>query len=275
MNEEVRGMFPKWCQDKNKDSSLMIGDDIDSLMTAMVLQHINGNEIDWFYDFEREYIVEGSFLDEFDRIGCDMALTSGRTWDNHVTMMYKDDVYNVDSANLNNFYRINRTNYTDKYAGSTLLLVYSYFNIPLPESKEGKMILLAIDSSFKGHYSSRFKKTNNEWLRLLGFEELVQLMEEVTIDDFYDVIRKYKLNEKIGLSGGRLVTKVDLEGIGKHFSFNVQLPNKVFEVYETYKRGNIDLRKYDKAKKKPVKSHRIVSFAMTYQNNASYTIRPK
>jgi hypothetical protein len=273
MKQSVREILPKWCSNWNVGASLMLGDDIDSLMTAMVLENEDGNSIDFFYDFEREYVVARGKPNHVERIGCDMALADGMCWDNHVTLLDEDDIYNVDSANLNNHFKINRNNYTSKYAGSTFLLVYSFYNIPLPETKEGKLILLAIDSAYLGHYNKRFKETHNEWLRKLGFEDLIEFLDSVEESEFKRVIGEYRLNEKIGLSGGKLVTNIDLKAIQEHFKFPVYLPKMKFKLVGEYKRAYMDLNKWDRKGKKPKKNERLVSFALTFKNSASYTIR--
>lgn len=271
MKKEVYDLVPQWMKEaKQGQYKVMVGDDIDSLSTASILNQVFGWEVNWFYDFHNIYTGDKT-ISKKDRVGVDMALEfDEKTIDNHVTLLSKYDKRNPNSVNMNVMYGVNRNNYTEKYAMSTLLTAWSLLGLPLPKTDEGKKILLSIDSSFKGHYNSRFKATHNEWLRKLGFEELIDFLDNKTSFKELDVTirRRYGLSEKIKLNNkGQLETNIDLVGIGKYLEIDIQLPELEFELVYQLSRKNAKLGSGHLAKKKGT-----YSFALTYQNVASYTM---
>lgn len=297
MKEDLKKEFPEWCKYDNEDHSLVIGDDIDSLMTGLLLQSVTKSKIGHFYNFKCEYTskkiiknvlnvksnleidsLELGTINDLDlgldkKIGCDMALTTGRCWDNHVTMINARDSFNSLSANPNTVKKISRGNYTSKYAGSTFLVAYSYYNMPLPKSKEGKLILLSIDSAYLGHYNEYFKETHNEWLRLLGMEELIDFLDTVSIEDFKEVKNKYRLSSKIHMYNGRLMTSVKIDDIADFFDFPVFLPSDTFIMSKRYgERKNINFCDFEDGDRVIRKNNKSFSFAITSTNIATYTM---
>lgn len=268
MKEEVFNRVPQWIKDaKQGQYSIMVGDDIDSFATAGLLNKVLDWKINWFYDFHRIYVIDESVSNK-NRVGVDMALEyNEKTIDNHVTMLHKDDKPNPNSVNLNAMYEIHRDRYTDKYAMSTLLTAWSLFGLELPKTDEGKLILMAIDSSFKGHYNGRFKPIHNEWLRKLGFEELIEFLDRYNVRDFYEVIDRYNLQGIIHIGkDGKLQTNIDLDGVGRHLNLDLELPKEKFELAYTLQRKNARLRGNNLSK--PEKTY---SFALTYRDVASFT----
>lgn len=270
MQNEVKNMIPEWCYGEDK-YSLMLGDDIDSLLTALVVKHVKGHDINWFYDFTKLYVSDSK--DTKEKVGCDMCLMKGKTFDNHVFMMDEDDDVNPDLVNLNAWYKVNRENYTDKYAGSTLLLVWAIYGLPLPKTREGKLILLSVDSAYLGHYNERFKGIHNEWLRKLGFEELIDFLDTCTVEDFQQVMYKYQTTRKIFvMDDGELKTRIKLSEIQEHFDFPIYLPEMNFKVHTTYKGKVLDLKEMTPKNEPFRKSRKVVSFALVYKDKASFTL---
>ncbi|MDA6131070.1 hypothetical protein OSK38_27335, partial [Escherichia coli] len=73
------------------------------------------------------------------------------------------------------------------------------------------MLLLCVDSSYLGHYREAFREVHNEYLRLLGFEELIDLLNETTEIEYEFLQGKYKTKAKIQLNkDGYLQTKLPL-----------------------------------------------------------------
>ena len=84
------------------------------------------------------------------------------------------------------------------------------------------MLLLAIDSTFKGFYSSRFRDRNRFFLcDVLGFEELYGVEKRHTSDEFYQIISKYGLSRKIKYNSGtqNIETSLDLETVEPAYLF--------------------------------------------------------
>lgn len=156
MREKIKNEFPKWVNEINSQYNLILSNDIDSLMSCCLLNYLFQTKITHFYNFKAIYTTDEKAKN---LIGVDIAFSNNfKVFDNHVTRIDKNDKVNILSANLNAIYNISRENYYKKYCGSTLLQIWSLYDVPLPKTEEGKMILLAIDSSFKGHYIEKFKK---------------------------------------------------------------------------------------------------------------------
>ena len=99
------------------------------------------------------------------------------------------------------------------------------------------MLLLSIDSSYKGHYTG-FKAVQNEWLRKLGFEELIDIQNKYTLKDFANIKKKYNSSMKIELVNGQLQTEMYLEGISKVLGLPIELPICCFKLKTFPKREN-------------------------------------
>lgn len=228
MKSNIKGMYPEWCSD-NEDYELMLTDDIDSLVSCALLKKVRGYETNYFYDFKTIYEIAES---DINAIAVDCDLTGDRRcWSNHVTMLSASDSVNKKSANLNNIGKISRDNYFQKFCGSTAIQIWSYYDIPLPETELGKMALLALDVGFKGHYDSRFIEVHSKYLKAMGFHELIEVLERHTSTEFYDLIRKYNMASKIKLNkDGVLETEIDLSELEGLFCLDLSLPDKPFYV---------------------------------------------
>lgn len=193
-------------------------------------------------------------------------------FDNHISRKSTEDYTNPLCINPNILANVSNYGYTNKYAGSTALLVWSLYDIPLPETEEGKMLLLAIDSTFKGFYSSRFRERNRFFLcDVLGFEELYEVEKRHTINEFYQIISEYGLSHKIKYNKEShcIETGLDLETIGEVLGIELKLPTKKFSHWRSFeqKQGNM-------CGIKSVKdlSRNLVTLAFTFQNVAKYSI---
>ncbi|WP_026893785.1 hypothetical protein [Clostridiisalibacter paucivorans] len=273
MKKEVREKFPKWVED-NQKFDLVLSDDIDSLLSCVFLKEIKGYEINFFYDFEEGvYKLHNTGNKAF---AVDVDFVKGRCWGNHVTMLNKNDKYNKDCANLNVINKISRENYTDKFCGSTLLQILSYYNYDISNlSEEAKMVLLAIDGSYLGYYSrsDKFNKTNKYYLcDVLEFEELYQLQQRHKEQDFEDIRRKYSLKCKIKLNiDNSLYTALNLTELSRVFSMPIELPQGQFnkEIVKV-RNSKVNLgygykHSKEKIKKKPF------SLAVVYTNKVKYS----
>lgn len=221
-------MFPEWCSDDKNKYELMLTDDIDSLVSCALLNKINGYTINYFYDFETIYEIKES---DTPAIAIDCDLVKGRCWSNHVTMLSADDTVNLKSANLNNILKISRDNYYQKFCGSTAMQIWSYYDIPLPDTELGKMALLAIDGGYLGHYDKRFIEIHSRYLNIMGFDELIEVLNRHTKYEFYDFEQKHNIKRKIKLNkNGILTTQIDLATLQGLFYLDLSRPEKPFYV---------------------------------------------
>lgn len=266
MKQELKQKYPIWCADQEFGKfDTVLGDDIDTLLGCSLLKAIKGYNINWFYDFHDMFGINLTNCKE--PIGVDMALVKHKCWDNHLTMMSASDYFNPQSANINNIKKNHRGHYGNKYAGSTLLQIWSYYDIPLPQSERGKAILLSVDVAFKGHYHKRFNYIHNHYLRELGFEELIDVLNRHTMDEMYKVIYAYNLHGKIRINeDGILQTNINLAELQGFFDFDISLPTDEFKHVRAYKRKGEDI-----VGKKTYDMDKIFSFALTAQNHVSFT----
>lgn len=270
MNEFIRNRCPDWADEIMLEKDLIMGNDIDSLLSCNLLENItNGKwKINYFYDFEKFYRHE---ITELSTIGVDIAFTKNvRTFDNHVTKKFPHSPYNKHSMNPNNYYDISASrNYYKKYPFSTLMVIMAYYKIPLPKSDIGKDIILAIDSAFKGHYTTNqhFKDVHTTWLERMGYSELYDRLKKKTSEYYRNIQEYFGINEPIYInSDGLLVSNINFEALQPYFDFPIGLPNKQFKIIKTCKREghNInekDLPDYDD----------LISLAFTGKNYVTYT----
>lgn len=265
MKKELKEKFPAWINEIDKKYDLILGDDVDSAVSSSLLETItNGNwKINYFYDFENFYRYQKTGNKT---IGVDMAFLKSRTFDNHVTKRTKNDVHNELCANLNIIHNISCQNYTSKYSMSTLMLIMSLYDIPLPSSREGKEILLAIDTGFKGFYISEFQHIHMNWLEQLGYTELIDILKQRDMKYFYGLIKKYGLYEKISIDeDGCLQSEIKFEAIQPFFDWEIGLPTEQFKLIKKCQRANHET--YIQLPER----ERIISLAYTRWNFVSYT----
>lgn len=270
MKKDYREMFPQWI-DTKEEYVTCLSDDIDSLVSCKLLEKYKGWEVGYFYNFKEIY--RGT-TKKVKAIGVDIALENGKTFDNHVTRLSKNDRYNIESANPNNISYVSRDNYTDKYAMSTALLIYSIYDIPLPTTEEGLLVLLSIDSSFLGHYNEMFKSIHNDYLIKLGYEELIEFLDNHTQDDFRRVQKKYRMNSKIYMICGRLKTTLSLDELSEVLELDLSVPQHEFKINNRFVIENMDLNRsgsYDKTMLEELNESSIFSLALTSKNFVSKT----
>lgn len=266
MQKSIKQLLPQWAESEEK-FDLILSNDLDSLLSCMVLKEVKGYDIKYFYDFNAIYSIDGQPLTE-DVIGVDIALIKGKCFDNHVTKMSKYDWFNNEAINLNNIYGAcgNDDMYFTKYNLSTALLVYSYYDFPLPETEEGKMILLAIDSSYMGYYNGfeRDKEANKKFLcDVLDMEELYNIqVKNKCCFKFANLDNKYNLSRKIFIDNdGYLKTNINLD------RFKFKLPSSRFiKIHDLNNKGKKYYCNHFK-----VEDDKAFSLAITGRNYVSYS----
>ncbi|ADL07760.1 hypothetical protein [Thermosediminibacter oceani] len=222
MKAEYREKFPEWVNE-DKYYDLCLSNDLDSLFSCKLLEKIKGYKIKWFYNFHCLYKAEDAINEA---IAVDIDLIRGKCWGNHVTPFY-----NPEAANLNIIDSISHENYFDKYAGSTLLEIWSYYDIPLPQSEEAKMILLAIDSFYLGFYSNYLNDilANAHYMQVLELRELQKILYKYKSKDFEEIKRKYNLYGKIWIDENKkLASDIRLAELSEIFDLDLTLPSEEF-----------------------------------------------
>lgn len=266
MKRELKEKFPVFCF-SNEYLATVLTNDIDSLVGCSIEEKVKGNKINYFYDFNSMYVLDKNVRNE--KLGIDLAWTNGKCWDNHVTRMHKDSQFNRQSANINSILNVSRDNYFTKYTMSTAIMMWSFYDLPLPSTKLGKMLLLSIDVGFKGHYDSRFREVHNKYLRLLGYEELIDLLNNTKKQDYYDLIKKYKLYEHIELDeNGYLQTKLPLDVLSEALELQLELPSLPFTLQTQYTSKGRQVQGDEKGNL----NKSVISFALTNYNYYKFTV---
>lgn len=266
MKDEIKQLLPEWYEDEHV---LVLSNDIDSLASCAVLKKVKGWEIKYFYDFDKVYRVKG-YTEDIERCWIDVAVKSGHAFDNHVSKLTLMDDWNDEMINLNQNLWITNENYGDKYSGSTLLQVWSLYDLPLPQTEKGKMLLLTIDVAFKGFYLDNFHDVQKYYLsNALEFQELYNVIKRHTKAEFYELIKEYRLNEDIVWNQGNLDSKLKLKAISDLLELDIQIPEETFEIIEELDVIEEDLQQYHKCIDDV--SINVKTLAFTYKNKMRYS----
>ena len=275
MNNENMKLVPDWAK-QNEEHDLVLSNDIDSLASCAVLKKVKGWGIKYFYDFNNVY-REYKYESDTEKCWVDVAIKEGHAFDNHVSRVSLLDEWNEDMVNLNQMCWVTNECYADKYAGSTLLEVWSLYNLPLPKTEKGMMLLLAIDSSFKGFYADKFHDIQKYYLvDVLGFTELYNVIKRHKKDEFYELIAEYGLNAEIEYKNGHLKTNLRLKEIGKLLELDLELPIETYEIIERYDIVEENVQSYHHCVDDV--SLRVKTLAFTYKNKMRYSkvhVEPK
>ncbi len=248
MKERFLKDVPDWYK-SNDNFDLVLSDDLDGLVSTSVLNYVHPNwNVNYFYDFATLYasedIKEKSTRERSaTRVWADIAfLGTEKCFDNHVSRANKEDYKNELCINPNLMTGVYNTNYYSKYAGSTALVIWSLYGLPLPKSELGKGILLAIDSTYEGYFSGdNFKARNKFYLcDVLGLEELYECQGRHNYSDFKSLANKYDLREKIKINeDGKISTALDTEWLSKVLDLPITFPKeKIFTPYVEFEKQN-------------------------------------
>ncbi|MFP3356753.1 hypothetical protein R0K17_05270 [Planococcus sp. SIMBA_143] len=275
MKKEIKDLLPNWVNEK-QDRTLTLTNDLDSLISCSLLKHLFGYEINHFYTFSRFATLNQS--DTRKSIGVDMALTRGYCYDNHLNMLTSASYKNPDSANINTALNLSRENYSHKFSMSTLIFLWSLYDVPMTITEDGKKILLAIDSGFKGWYPEPYRHILENTLDMLEMTELIEVMERTPIGDMYDFISKHELDSSIrlrqsGKHDGKLIIDpsgrninpflygLDLEWLSEQLGFPIELPTEKFTTVQKLSNKELEWHELDQ---KTIDGS--FSYAFTYKN---------
>lgn len=265
MQRQLKELFPDWCK-SYQNRNITLTDDVDSLLSSSLLNMVQGYEINYYYNFKGIYVLNPN--DTRQSIGVDMAIKKGMTWDNHVVKIFEDDYVNRQSANINSLLGINQSNYTNKFCGSSALQIYSYYDIPLPKTDEGKLYMLSIDSSHLGHYNNRYKEVHNNYLEMLGYTELIDLLNRTSELRIEYIASNDRLSFKDNEVSYR---KHDKDYAEKLLGLELILPQGQFQLVQEFKRKSNKISDIHN----PIYYKDIFSYALTGKNYISYSTYEK
>ena len=230
---------------------LILTDDLDSLLSCAILKSVKGWNIEQAYIFKGnkpmvkskdeqlyDYLGEIKNAAQHELIGVDLALTAGKCFDNHLTQFTYEDQINPESINLNRIQQIRRWNYCKKYNLSTVLLLWSLYDLPKENlTDELMMLLLAIDGSYEGFFTDeRWVGIHEFWIRdVLDLPEFLECERRHTYREFEEVREKYNIHKghgKITFKKGMLVTDIDIDEVNETLAWEtdiqIELPVEKF-----------------------------------------------
>lgn len=271
---DLKNTFPLWVND-DIQRDMILTDDIDSLMSCIVLNLLKGYEIRYFYDCSYTKNSQAIYTDVNintnvnvnEIVGVDFALEGFKTWDNHVIRITSEDTYNELSANLNNC--ITRNSYYSKYLVSTFFTICWYYGIDFTKwTTEQLLILCAIDGMYHPfkEENKRYKTTARRHFKELGVEFLGDFIQ-CNLKDIIDIEKDLNLKDgKIKVNDeGYLTTNIDLWWISKIFNISVELPTSQFKTSGVYNKYYYNLD--NKTSKMSLQEERrLLNFVLTGKN---------
>ena len=285
MKKEIKEKFPEWCEDTERKYSLIMSDDIDSLMCYTFQNWYFNRQVKFFFDANGQGFTQKLYkstdvesVGNDNVIGLDIALEGDiKTWDNHIVKIKRADITNSNSANLNLALDVCQINYTDKACLSTFITMLSYYDIDISKwSKEQLCILCAIDGLYYPfREGSNFIYAGRKNLKILGYEFLEDFIKE-NMALILDLKNKLNLDAKIKVGAdGKLTTAIDLDGLSEIFEdifWYISLPGDTFVEKERLKKKYIQNINY--SKDDLLEEYNLFNFALCYKNKGviSYLI---
>lgn len=219
MQKQLKEKLPTFYNEKDIYTTILTND-MDALLCSATCKAINNWDVNYFYNFKGLYVFDQSNRKEY--VGLDLALTQGKTIDNHLMTYNYATIHNPQAINLNYTKGINNHSYYKKFPLSTFLLLVSLYDIPLNYKDESLIkFLLSVDSAYKGYYASNdhFKKVYTDWMEQLNLTNMLDILSRTDISEFNVIQEK---NEKLGKS-----IILDDEGYLKFGNWNGQVLNKL------------------------------------------------
>ncbi|MFJ7371678.1 hypothetical protein ACIQVU_19970 [Lysinibacillus sp. NPDC098008] len=268
MDKIIKDMFPAWVNQKQEGHYTIYGNDVDSAYSNTIIHNLFGYTANAYVDRKGFYIADKT-INKY--IGIDLAVISKdiKTWDNHVTLIDSNDRVNPNSANINSIMMINHDkNYYKKCALSTALQMIAYYDLPLPSTIDGKRALLAIDGGYKGFYSKKFKNTYISYLKMLGLDNLLDVLDRSKESDFEKALPSEKLIFKDGLVS--FPTSQHQEKLEKLFETKFYIPQGKFELSVEFKNNFVNRQQYHKFNDK-AERNTIFSLAVLNKDKISFS----
>ncbi|WP_143452678.1 hypothetical protein [Konateibacter massiliensis] len=236
---------------------LILTDDLDSLLGCAILKAVKDWDIEQVFLFKANKAKDKDYLGvtnnaTHEAIGVDFAMVNGKCFDNHLTAFSYNDIENPESINLNRTCEIHRGNYFRKYNLSTVLLLWSLYDLPKENlSDELMMLLIAIDGSYEGFYTDqKYVGIHERWINdVLDLPKFLECEKRHTKQEFIDIKRKYCIHKghgKIMASEGYLTTDIDIEGINELLAWDtdiqLELPTERFRRKAIFKDNMVKIQ---------------------------------
>ncbi len=202
----------KWSVDLDSSKYyLVLTNDMDSYLSCLILRNKFGVQIGGFYNFHGLYI-NPEITTGKEPIYVDCDLVEGKCFGNHY-----QHINNPQAINLN----AGVEKYTDKYAGSTLLMVCSLYDVDIKKyPKEIAMFLVLIDAWYTQYYN--FRQQWLDWAKKLKLDWLEHILINTSRSQCNEMSKKYSTFAKISIQkDGYLQTDFNFDKIAKELSFHI------------------------------------------------------
>lgn len=254
--------FKEWYKKLDGDNGLCLTDDLDSLASCKVLNKIFGIDIFGFFSFDTYYLSENRTVEKL--VGVDLDLAKHKAFSNHVTYIQNPEIISLNKG-------INRSNYYDKFAGSTLITVLSLYNVNLDKlSSKQLQLLLAVDS---GYLQYNFNRDLFEYYYkdVLQYPQFIDIAKDTSKKEFERLQRIYNLKCKIQINQeGYLNTYIKLDELGDIFNIDLSLPKEQFIPIQQYQNAGFN---YYELQRKNITDNIIFSSAITNKDYIKLSLR--
>lgn len=254
--------------------SLVVTDDADSILSALMLLHYYPNkfEIGYFYDFRDGLYIKMGIDENLEKFGIDLSHPSMKCVSNHLTKKFSDDEVNINDINMNILDDNDARDYFNKYNLNTLLLVSSLCNHKF-NTDVGRVVSLLPDSSYKPYFqppSYADKGVQEKYLRILGYPDLLDTLAKFRRDRFEAGQDVLNIRSKIWVTadGIEFMDDVDLDLICKYLEIDYDPADLegLFYLVEKHESSTETLYvKHDKSS--------MYSFAITRRDVVKYSYK--
>lgn len=275
MQKELRGKLPTFYTEKDKYTTILTND-WDALLSTSAEKAINNWDVNYFYNFENLYMLDSYNNKEY--VGLDLALTKGKTIDNHMMTYNAATPINDEAINLNYIKGIVNHTYYKKFPLSTFLLLVSLHSIPLNYQDENLVkFILSIDSAYKGYYASNahFKKVYVNWLEELNLTSILDVLSRTDEKEFKVIksktatIGEHITIDKEGFLHFGKWNNQALDYLSNKIGFTIALPSGQFRKIKEF--NNEPFTSSPKVNDYMLRTE-VFSYNFTYKNNGKVSI---
>lgn len=241
---------------------LCLTDDLDSLASCKVLNEIFGIDIYGFFSFNAYYLSENRTVEKL--VGVDLDLAKHKAFSNHVTYIQNPEIISLNKG-------IGRSNYYDKFAGSTLITILSLYNINLDKLTDKQLqLLLAVDSGYLQYHFNKDLFTYY-YKDVLQYPQFIDIVKNTSKKEFERLQKQYRLKGKIYINAdGYLHTDIKLKELGDIFNVDLLLPKEKFIQIQQYQ--NVGFNYYE-LQRSNITDNIIFSSAITNRNYVKLSLK--
>jgi len=299
---EIKEKVP-WAFEKNQ--SMIIGDDIDAIMSACFLHHFLNWNIKGFYVGYHKLFIESVFDRWEDSIFVDLDISQNKikSIGHHILQINKydklEDIGHQNSLNPNLLRNITMEKFGVKYPLGTIHFLMWLHNFNIEIENNLQKILWVPDSAWINGQSHRFRENVYDWIGYFNLQKLERHFEETDTKEFerimekivYAEIKKAGFNKGYGQVSSR---HLKLKGFQCQFDspnmdanriknliqiicniFNWDAPNLPEEYNKmvgTRKSNDISVECYQKGLSQFIRDENIFSYVIPNYNKINYTI---